>query len=610
MPYKLEGNCVVKADTGETVKGGCHETHDEAVAHLAALNMNVKDSLVARGVPTHNKDDKDVNYVDDCNMCEQRCDLCKHYSQRRCDVVIGEISPQGHCDFWEPSGVDSNLSVTMSMVITKASYDKKTSQTRFSAVASDTSVDAFVSRMTLELFQDFIARMESGEQVPVVLRSEFWSGGMPYVSLSHYLDLNGFAVVGVVTEAYVDGDRFKIKGVFGNDLNPELARAAYESVKQDILNDVPLEERIRLSIAFLDWQHRHSLNSFVFTRAKIEDRCPICVVARAKGDVVEYTKGHLFHVALTRVPANKGTELALEERAMPTNQLEDAASIVGKDLAEDVDKRAKDLKVVERSGAIVVKSESEPGATPPAAAEPPVVEPPVEQRDTLAFTTNHVKAMMQGKTHKDMMKQVMMSIFDSADIIDKRAAVAIAVDEFMGGVESRALAMLASFESQPNAEGVTSMPDGDKTPHPLDEYFTKLRTAYDASVNDATLKATEKLAKIQAPADELGAAIKRAVQAATPQSPEDLQNIVRTEVQAAFQQLMPQLAQVMGQQRSAVGDTPAPRQAAAPSLIQLSNAAPKPGNIPAPGQQGNKSFIDNMVRRSVVGNARANAEGG
>lgn len=35
----MEGNCVVKSDTHETVK--CHQTHAEAVAHLAALEINV-----------------------------------------------------------------------------------------------------------------------------------------------------------------------------------------------------------------------------------------------------------------------------------------------------------------------------------------------------------------------------------------------------------------------------------------------------------------------------------------------------------------------------------------------------------------------------------------
>lgn len=42
MPYRLRGNCVIKSDTGETVK--CHETHEQALAHMRALYANVKDA--------------------------------------------------------------------------------------------------------------------------------------------------------------------------------------------------------------------------------------------------------------------------------------------------------------------------------------------------------------------------------------------------------------------------------------------------------------------------------------------------------------------------------------------------------------------------------------
>lgn len=39
MPYKLNGNCVVKT-TGEVVK--CHSSRRKALAHLAALKINVE----------------------------------------------------------------------------------------------------------------------------------------------------------------------------------------------------------------------------------------------------------------------------------------------------------------------------------------------------------------------------------------------------------------------------------------------------------------------------------------------------------------------------------------------------------------------------------------
>lgn len=40
MPYRLRGNCVVRADTGETVK--CHPTREKARRHLVALKINVE----------------------------------------------------------------------------------------------------------------------------------------------------------------------------------------------------------------------------------------------------------------------------------------------------------------------------------------------------------------------------------------------------------------------------------------------------------------------------------------------------------------------------------------------------------------------------------------
>lgn len=39
MPYKLRGKCVVRSDTGDTVK--CHSSRDAALAHLRALQANV-----------------------------------------------------------------------------------------------------------------------------------------------------------------------------------------------------------------------------------------------------------------------------------------------------------------------------------------------------------------------------------------------------------------------------------------------------------------------------------------------------------------------------------------------------------------------------------------
>lgn len=44
VPYKLKGNTVVKSKTGKPVKGGKHQDHAKALAHLRALEINVEDT--------------------------------------------------------------------------------------------------------------------------------------------------------------------------------------------------------------------------------------------------------------------------------------------------------------------------------------------------------------------------------------------------------------------------------------------------------------------------------------------------------------------------------------------------------------------------------------
>lgn len=46
MPYEINDNdCVINSETGEVEK--CHDTHEEATAHLAALNINVEEKAEA-----------------------------------------------------------------------------------------------------------------------------------------------------------------------------------------------------------------------------------------------------------------------------------------------------------------------------------------------------------------------------------------------------------------------------------------------------------------------------------------------------------------------------------------------------------------------------------
>jgi len=239
-----------------------------------------------------------------------------------------------------------------SLAIIKASQDPITGEKRWRAVASDTETDSCNDNMTIELFSDFTQKIEDEELPPEEFRSEFWKGGMPYLSISHYPGLNGNGVPGIVETVYVDGNRFKAKGKF---VDNELGNICFETIKAD-LADKNKKDKVRISIAFLDYAHKHKSNGYIFERDDLDSICPECVkeYITGKKSGKYFLKGHLIHLALTRVPVNKRTSMEVE-RAMTTRK-EDAASIVGEELAEKIDKEA---VLMGKSEAMVIKADDE-----------------------------------------------------------------------------------------------------------------------------------------------------------------------------------------------------------------------------------------------------------
>lgn len=263
-------------------------------------------------------------------------------------------------DKWIPKAEVSNFS----MAITRTSYDKATNTRRWKAIASDIDDDLYNDNMTLELYEDFMNRIESQEQPPEAYRSDFWSGGMPYLSVSHYLDLNGKGVPGPVDTVYIDGAELKSRGRF--DDTP-IGRACFQSISRDLdtKSAIPDEQKIRISIAFLDWKHKHKSNGFVFDRTESEEvMCPECLKemleSAVKGKLPkgkEFLRGQLIHLALTRVPVNERTKMEVD-RSMTTRK-EDAESIIGEELAEELEEES---VIVGKSEALVIKADEEVGS--------------------------------------------------------------------------------------------------------------------------------------------------------------------------------------------------------------------------------------------------------
>ena len=286
MPYELDGDCVKKKN-GETIK--CHESHEKAVAHLQALQANVKDSVV-------------------------------------------------------------EMSLRITKASYNKSED---TPRRWMAIDSDTDEDLYQEKMSLELYQDFESRIRNNTPVPEAFRDiiceDVWCGGMPYLSIAHY-KAGGDAknVPGLVDAVYIDGTRLKSKGTLHDN---ELGRAVFQSLVDDLYKKKsdPTHLPVRISIGFLDLEHKHRAVSggpeFTFTRNNPGEICPLCAQG-IEGKI--YMKGQLVHLAMTRVPVNPRTAMEVE-RSMDDikTKKDDAKSIVG-ELADVLDEKslANDVLVV------------------------------------------------------------------------------------------------------------------------------------------------------------------------------------------------------------------------------------------------------------------------
>lgn len=223
--------------------------------------------------------------------------------------------------------------VQLTMYVSKAFRDPTSNEMRWACTSSDTDPDLYDDEMTLDLYKSFLSRIDKGVKVPVEYRSEFWEGGMPYISLAHYSDGNGKNVFGEITSIYLDGNTLKAKGVF---YDTPLGNACFKSLEESFVSKSD-ENKIRISIGFLDYRHVHKSSGTEFIRKSVKDFCPECSKQYSEHGKLSgrrFVDGQLIHLALTRVPVNPRTLMEID-RSMTTKK-EDAASIVGEELAEEV----------------------------------------------------------------------------------------------------------------------------------------------------------------------------------------------------------------------------------------------------------------------------------
>jgi transcriptional regulator with XRE-family HTH domain len=219
--------------------------------------------------------------------------------------------------------------------ITKASLQPDGS-VRWQAVASDTGKDKADERTSLDLFQDWIDRVTYKADIPYLPAPK-----MPFLGVSHYPALDGFGEGGITRRMFIDGNVFKADGVFRSD--SAVGQRLLDEVKIELAlikkGEQQIEKPIRISAGWWDIEHYHGDSNFLFTRQALTDKCPLCEQGQTSDKI--YKAGQLDHFAATRVPMNTRTSLELKSMAKKITRREDAESIIGPDLAEEMEKRAR-----------------------------------------------------------------------------------------------------------------------------------------------------------------------------------------------------------------------------------------------------------------------------
>lgn len=322
-----------------------------------------------------------------------------------------------------------------SLSIKSVGVNKTSGERYWKANTSDVLPDSYNDEMTLDLYKSFIRRATSGEKPPERFCSESWGGGMPYVSVAHFRE---HSIAGDTDKIYVDGDVLKANGTFRDT---SLGRACFDAVFNDLYSPQKsdAQDKIRVSIGFLDFAHKHKSNGYMYERNDDRPFCPECLaeVIEGKSEGKIFLDGLLVHFAMTRVPVNKRT--SMEVRSMATTRKQDAASIVGEALAEELEE--KEHEMTGKSEALVIKSEDE---IVEKCEDMPMMASPMEYHPfggatTLADAKAYVTAGKEQQRIGDIwnaFRMVIENITEDDNITDKAAAVVKASNELKDMIAS------------------------------------------------------------------------------------------------------------------------------------------------------------------------------
>jgi len=404
----------------------------------------------------------------------------------------------------------------LSMTITSVPFDKSSGEMKWKAVASDVDKDLYDESMSFELYKSFLDNIEKAVSPPEpfgqFVTSTWWKGPMPYLSLSHFSDLDGEAVPGKIDSIYMDGKCLKSKGLFHDT---ELGRACWKSLCKDFADRVSDDKRIRISIAFLDLAHRHG-DGPVFERKSLTSFCKEC--ATGVGDKV-YLKGYLVHLAMTRVPVNPRAEMEVEKSMSKKTREEDAASIVGE---EEAKKLAEKSAIVGRSDILIEKADT-----------PVVEEAKCEDKEDEEMTDEEKKAADAKKKFSEKKSDVVEEVGEPVTAGDTVSPVEIPEPEKLPEI---------SNPNPPEPDGV-----------PLDAELKALSDAV-VKVKSALVTPQEKMKLVEPEIRNLGIAIEKLFSSEAENPKDESSVLTRSDVLSLIQESnQPLMDSLMAIQASLAG---------------------------------------------------------
>lgn len=477
---------------------------------------------------------------------------------------------------------------SIELVITKATLQADGSM-RWQAVASDIGVDQTGECTSIQLFNDWIERAESG-------KTERWlpPPGQPFLGLSHYPALGGQGKAGLTERMFVDGDRFKADGPF---LDTPLGKALFEAVRGErelIKRGETVEQPIRISAAWWDVQHVHG--EFVFTRRSMSDICPMCI--QSAGDKI-YLQGQLDHYAATRVPINPRTALELEEKSMVKKiaRRDDAASIVGDELANDLEERVQELtgKSATEEPGLVVKADETPADTETPDVEKDAIGAAMEYdywpfggATSIGEAEEYIESRQmldRFYTTWDIFDSVLSNIMSKPEgEIDKIEALRQAVAEFGDKVAAVKAKTVDAFLVQP-VKGDTAM--NDKITQPANSPALLLQAAVDAALANPSVGREAVTQAVQTAIETYVVAVKAQIDSVAPPAPGEQ---VADAIKSALQPVVEQMGLVIAKLN---------QQSIVPAQVPQQKSVTGPVQTNAPAIHQGPPNLRDIVRRSV-----------